>query len=355
MTALDDIVAKFRQASPNIAAAFDEVQRRLAALEGGAPPPPPPPPSGYKWNPDTVCPLVTPTNIVATGGNLALDRAKDYVVRVAARAPVVIDGGRNVRISGKVDIPSTAALNEGARRGIIVRNVQGVIWVSDLLLTGDVVSGARRAIADGLVIESPDADAMYLTKMRAEGLSEPVQGNWDSAHPDAFFSWRPARKNYIDLVTFESTYQGMLMSHSGGVGNPAESWEVSRVNCKPIGDGPIAIWPTDGPHVPYGFDTTYTFADCYVGAPYKYGLEKAVGVEIVQNRDGSNWHMLGSQPGEPAVRAGWQFKHANGTAANMSASVPGDYVEWTNVNGKTGRITFGDPPGGDYVKAGSVG
>lgn len=34
MTALDDIVAKFRKGSPNIAAAFDEVQRRLIALEG---------------------------------------------------------------------------------------------------------------------------------------------------------------------------------------------------------------------------------------------------------------------------------------------------------------------------------
>lgn len=33
MTTLDTIVAKFRKQSPNIAAAFDEVQKRLAALE----------------------------------------------------------------------------------------------------------------------------------------------------------------------------------------------------------------------------------------------------------------------------------------------------------------------------------
>lgn len=39
MTALDDIVAKFRKGSPNIAAAFDEVQRRLTLLEQPAPVP----------------------------------------------------------------------------------------------------------------------------------------------------------------------------------------------------------------------------------------------------------------------------------------------------------------------------
>lgn len=36
MSALSDIVAKFRKGSPNIAAAFDEVERRLVAVEGSA-------------------------------------------------------------------------------------------------------------------------------------------------------------------------------------------------------------------------------------------------------------------------------------------------------------------------------
>ena len=44
MSALSDIVAKFRSGSPNIARAFDEVERRLVLLEAPAPPPPPPPP-----------------------------------------------------------------------------------------------------------------------------------------------------------------------------------------------------------------------------------------------------------------------------------------------------------------------
>lgn len=38
MSALSDIVAKFRKGSPNIAAAFDEVERRLVALEQTPPP-----------------------------------------------------------------------------------------------------------------------------------------------------------------------------------------------------------------------------------------------------------------------------------------------------------------------------
>src|SRR3990167_8957206 len=47
VTALDTIVGKFRKGSPNIAAAFDEVQRRLGVLEAPPPsPPPPPPPAG---------------------------------------------------------------------------------------------------------------------------------------------------------------------------------------------------------------------------------------------------------------------------------------------------------------------
>lgn len=51
MSTLGTIVAKFRKSSPNIAAAFDEVELRLIALENQEepppPPPPPPPPSGY--------------------------------------------------------------------------------------------------------------------------------------------------------------------------------------------------------------------------------------------------------------------------------------------------------------------
>lgn len=41
MSALSTIVAKFRKTSPNIAAAFDEVERRLVLLEQPATPPPP--------------------------------------------------------------------------------------------------------------------------------------------------------------------------------------------------------------------------------------------------------------------------------------------------------------------------
>lgn len=89
MTQLDDIVAKFRKQSPNIAAAFDEVQRvanldsaadkvtatklealtaRVAALEGTVTPPPPPPTTGKAVL--GVCPNVGFPNTYSYGASL---------------------------------------------------------------------------------------------------------------------------------------------------------------------------------------------------------------------------------------------------------------------------------------------
>jgi hypothetical protein len=51
MSVLSNLVAKFRKGSPNIAAAFDEVERRLVALETTTEPPPPPPPPTGTWPP----------------------------------------------------------------------------------------------------------------------------------------------------------------------------------------------------------------------------------------------------------------------------------------------------------------
>lgn len=339
---------KFRAGSPNIAASFDAVEARIVALEQPAPPP-----GGYTWPADQVCPLSNPIRIT-TGISQNLLPDRDYDITVNATQPVVLTGGRNVRVRGKVAIPANAAPTEDARRGMIVKNVTGTFWIADLLLTGAPTSGQRRTIADGLVIQTPNAQSGYVQNYRGEGISAPVPGDWSSAHPDGMFSWAPARRMYVDRVTVETDYQGVMLSHVPYLGMPAEAWDVRRVNVRPIGDGPISVWPTDGPHLPYGPDTTYQLRDIYTGAPIKYGLEKGVGVEVMNTQANTDWHLLGTKAGEPPIRTGWVFKHADGTPANMSQSVPGDYVEWTNVNGKTGRVTFGDPPGGDYVKAGSL-
>jgi hypothetical protein len=74
LTALDDIVNKFRKGSPNIAAAFDEVQRRLTLLEQ-----PVPPPAG--WPPvDTTPPAWTPKTHVIARSDIAFNSA--YVTAI---------------------------------------------------------------------------------------------------------------------------------------------------------------------------------------------------------------------------------------------------------------------------------
>lgn len=95
MTALDDIVAKFRAGSPNIAAAFDEVQRRLAALEGGAPPPPT---GTLRWKPPGYPNYTGYTTIVANAGTqqLNLDNTKDYVVDMSTKTWSSLGSGRSI-------------------------------------------------------------------------------------------------------------------------------------------------------------------------------------------------------------------------------------------------------------------
>jgi hypothetical protein len=68
VTALDDIVAKFRKGSPNIAAAFDEVQRRLTLLEQPAP--------GPSWPPvDTTPPAWDPLRVIDVTSRASFDTA----------------------------------------------------------------------------------------------------------------------------------------------------------------------------------------------------------------------------------------------------------------------------------------
>jgi hypothetical protein len=76
MTALSDIVAKFRSSSPNIAAAFDEVERRLAKLEGGTPP------AGWVCAPPQA-PITTILNAPTLGlnvNNMVGQTYQDYVI-----------------------------------------------------------------------------------------------------------------------------------------------------------------------------------------------------------------------------------------------------------------------------------
>lgn len=79
MSALDDIVAKFRGGSPNIAAAFDEVQRRLTVLE--TPPVVIPPPSSPGAIAAPGIPITTVTNAPGVGANITtLQHVYDLIV-----------------------------------------------------------------------------------------------------------------------------------------------------------------------------------------------------------------------------------------------------------------------------------
>lgn len=107
MTALDDITARFRKQSPNIAAAFDEVQRRLTLLEQPVvvPHPPPPPPSvfgadlfkGFEWA------QVEPSGTIAN-----VTTNQDLAMALASGADI-IDGGGRTFTPGQMTLPAHAS------------------------------------------------------------------------------------------------------------------------------------------------------------------------------------------------------------------------------------------------------
>jgi hypothetical protein len=134
VTALDDIVAKFRKGSPNIAAAFDEVQRRLTLLEQPVPPPPVP-----GWPPvDTTPPAWAPTR------SFTVSSAAEFASRYGTAldgdrifAPVIFT--RQLNLNRRFTGLGVELLFEGAQfKGDPTRDLNAVY-----------VTGTRHRIFDG--------------------------------------------------------------------------------------------------------------------------------------------------------------------------------------------------------------
>lgn len=128
MSALSEIVAKFRRGSPNIAAAFDEVERRLVLLEqaahGHEPPPPTfggllPPRLAESTGPEvqisTLAQLRTIADFAAPGTRVRITAPLDgqggqlsFNCHGTAEAPILFTGAAPVRNFSQWYIPNAA-------------------------------------------------------------------------------------------------------------------------------------------------------------------------------------------------------------------------------------------------------
>ena len=218
MTALDDIVAKFRAGSPNIAAAFDEVQRRLTVLEGGTTPPPPPPTGTLRWKPPGYPNYTGYTTLVANAGTqqLNLDNTKDYVVDVSTKTwsslgsgrsiGLPINGGRNVVVIGGAFLfnstnnmdDATAVLVDGGEPSGIVH-----------------LEGINIDCANGITIRTKRVVQIENCRIRVRTWNDDSSGG-SGIHPDIVQVWgtdantTPCAGIRMHKVTGFTRYTGLV-------------------------------------------------------------------------------------------------------------------------------------------------
>ena len=174
MSALSDIVAKFRAASPNIAAAFDEVERRLVALEGT----PPPPSNKLKWAPPA---LTSPSTVnVSSPGtyNLTGDSVVNLNLSFSGRNRITLAGGRHIRIiGGQIDYANTANDDGDSSLQIEGGDPNGIVHIEGLRITN---------LPNGITLKTPRLVRVQNCHIKV-GI---FQNNFGLGHPDVIQVWR---------------------------------------------------------------------------------------------------------------------------------------------------------------------
>ena len=368
MSTLSDLVNVIRPANPNIAACFDEVERRLMILEGISPPPPPP---GLP-KPPLSSPLTL--TVPSTGTEaFALTPGKDYIIKVQDRlrtGPLRFSGAaRNVVFDPfEHIITDTTSTDYGRRRLLEFRDITGTIHLEGYYGHGVTLP----SLTEGINIQCPQATLQILNS-RIEGVKR-MNANADPQHPDVIQTWS---LNSLKIWNFtcSSDYQGFLtMAISGQVYPGTNGGEVlyHRVNCLVLPNA----FTNAKQNVPFIFPLKraqkFKIGDFYVaGAFNSSGQPMGVANAIYERAN------------EPFVNGAatlWDYQlfRANGTAyqapqtgkttatwlGDMLTVNQDDYIQFINptvdnlwnLDATAGaRVKKGVPSGGDYQPAATTG
>jgi hypothetical protein len=190
-----------------------------------------------RWSPPK---LYHPTTIVIgrDGLNVALDPARDYVIRIRHVDHingVVLNGGHNIVIvGGEISIPWAGArprVGGGDRRGLMIQGATGVVHVEGLLIDGPDVS-------EGIQINSPKA-VVQIENVRIVRIHARDEVHWTDNHPDLVQPWGGVRLLRIDRLSGSSDCQGLELS--GPLG-PIGSVDVRHVDIVGLPTARVLLW-----------------------------------------------------------------------------------------------------------------
>lgn len=333
MSALSDIVQKFRKSSPNIATAFDEVERRLVALETPDPAPQPlplyPRPAGTFEEIVVRAPGTYPANPVA-------GRNYRFTIDVTSTSGgrVVLQGGRHRLVVGaRIDITGgndpIALLIEGGDTGGITH-----------------IEGCYLRSVNGVTVRTNQTVQLVNNHVRVAGAAE---------HADVIQAWAGAKCPGIrvDGLTAHSefTFLSDLTDEPGvvhGTYTPG-SWDLHNVDLHGpnalnnwMGSPQHAVWRGDNLWLETSTDSTGQRRDLgdqlrQHGEQY---VPKHAGYQILDAADRilytQSENVASGAPGETGRTAGhWLRYHLN----------PRLTMTWR----------WGVPPGGEFVPAWTTG
>lgn len=241
---------------------------------------------------------------------------KDYVIVLPdqlKRGSTTLIGGRNiVLVGGAITVPK----GDRMRRALYIRDATGTVHIEGLHF--QLAGGSE---ADAIVIAAPKA-TVQIENVRVDG----VHGFARSWHADVVQPWGGVKALLIDRMTAVTAYQGIQLT---SLTAPIGRITISRTNI--IGSG-RQIWARG--HL--GGNGGFLFwAQCDLKARVNFDRF------YVQPRPERGPRLAAYPP------------------ANESTSCPsvltGNNISFPHLPSISGTIQVGAPPGGDFVKAGSVG
>lgn len=272
--------------------------------------------SPFVWEP----PVLSDPDLVklpAGPSYTRLARNRDYVIHLPDSVKdgyTMIEGGRNVVIIGGHVVVPVGGETDSERRGIYIKNANGVVHIEGLVIEGTDPRGF-----DGIAISAPNA-IVQIVNVRVTGVS----GRFDGFHGDVVQPFGGVRELRIDHLTATSNYQGLYLAETSG-----------RIRGADIRNVDLA-------YAPNAHDaTTYLlWLPARTGACETYPIY----LEAVY---------IDPRPGQDV--AGYAVWPNSLRPAACTALKHGASIGWPDLPDVDGVVTAGSPPGGDFVPEGTVG
>lgn len=270
------------------------------------------------WSPPVLEDPLT-LNVPVGGGTLTLQNGRDYMIIFPdepVTAGVNLVNGRNiVVIGGEISIPhqgENPSIN--SRRALFLNNQTGTVHIEGLLMHGDDIS-------EGIQIRAPYA-RVQIQNCAVYNMHARDQIGFTDNHPDLIQTWGNVGELYVDKFTGQTDYQGILLkADANGRHGPVH---IRRMNI--LGD------PT----------ARYIFWMSDSGGAYPKVTLEHVYYRLPAERNGG------------VGKAVWPDKDNAQTPAVISTDSEGTHASWPSLP-VTGRLTVGDPEGGDYVPFSAIG